>query len=118
MRVGKKHYRTVWLKGRSVFFIDQNQLPFKFKISRADSYQATCQAIKTMAIRGAGAIGAAAGFAMAQAILRRVDAAQAKRVIKKARPTAQNLFYAVNRVFQFAEDPKKAVAEHFSVKRV
>ena len=47
--------------------IDQNALPFEFKIFESKTYQETCHAIITMITRGAGAIGAAAGFAMAQA---------------------------------------------------
>ena len=47
--------------------IDQNALPFEFKIFESETYQETCRAIITMITRGAGAIGAAAGFAMAQA---------------------------------------------------
>lgn len=57
------------MKGSSVLLIDQNLLPFKFKIYRSNSYLDTCNAIKTMIIRGAGAIGAATGYAMAQAFL-------------------------------------------------
>lgn len=108
MRVKGKHYRTVWLKGRSVFLIEQNLLPFKFKIDEAKTYKETCRAIKMMVVRGAGAIGAAAGFAMAQAFLQRVDLDKARREIKATRPTAQNLFYAVDRVFNSADPVKEA----------
>jgi len=104
MRVNNKHYRTVWLDGNSVFLIDQNQLPYEFKIFGAKTYQETCQAIRTMIVRGAGAIGATAGFAMAQAFLAKADTAKAKKEIESTRPTAQNLFYAVNRVYN-SENP-------------
>jgi len=109
------------MEGSSVFLIDQNLLPFHFKIYRSRSYQDTCHAIKTMSVRGAGAIGAAAGFAMAQAVLSapekgsRAYIEKAKRKIESARPTAQNLFYAVKRVYEAAinsDHPKEdAVAE-------
>ena len=52
------------MEGSTVFMIDQNELPFEFKIIEVHQYQDTCHAIRTMLIRGAGAIGAAAGFAM------------------------------------------------------
>ncbi|MDD5593451.1 MAG: S-methyl-5-thioribose-1-phosphate isomerase [Candidatus Margulisbacteria bacterium] len=104
MKVKGKHYRTVWLKGKSVFMIEQNLLPFKFRIYEAKTYKDTCRAIKTMIVRGAGAIGAAAGFAMAQACLAKADPAKAKKEIEATRPTARNLFYAVERVF-YASDP-------------
>lgn len=98
MRVKGYHYRTVWMEGRTVFLIDQDQLPFKFKIFKSRSYKETCRAIKTMLVRGAGAIGAAAGFAMAQAILEGARD-RGRREIEATRPTAQNLFYAVERVY-------------------
>ena len=65
MKVNNKHYRTIWMEGSSVFMIEQNLLPFEFKIFESTNYIETCRAIKTMIVRGAGAIGAAAGFALA-----------------------------------------------------
>ncbi len=106
MRVGEKQYRTVWMEESSVYLIDQNQLPFHFAIHEAKAYKDTCHAIKTMIVRGAGAIGAAAGYAMAQAFLEHADIEQAKKNIEATRPTAQNLFYATTRVFS-AQDPVK-----------
>lgn len=121
MKVKGKNYRTIWLKGKTVFYIDQNLLPFQLKIQQAKNYLAPCQAIKTMALRGAGAIGAAAGFALTQAFLQAPKnnfwpyINQAKKDIENTRPTAQNLFYATNRVYQAAkssEKPEKtAIAE-------
>jgi len=102
MKVKGKDYRTVWMKDSSVFMIEQNLLPFRFEIVELKEYQQTCHAIKTMITRGAGAIGAAAGFAMAQAFLQRTDEKfikQAKSDIEATRPTARNLFYAVERVY-------------------
>ena len=104
MKVNGQHYRTVWLDGQTVHLIEQNLLPFEFKIYTAKTYQETCHAIKTMIVRGAGAIGAAAGFAMAQAFLAKADTAKARKEIEATRPTAQNLFYAVKRVYE-ATDP-------------
>ncbi|MBI5061528.1 MAG: S-methyl-5-thioribose-1-phosphate isomerase [Candidatus Aenigmarchaeota archaeon] len=102
MKVDGKDYRTVWMKGRSVFLIDQNKLPFSFEIYESKCCIDTCKAVETMLVRGAGAIGAAAGFAMAQAFLESSSAKaieEAKRRIEATRPTAQNLFYATKRVF-------------------
>jgi len=104
MKVAGQEFRTVWMQGSSVFLIEQNLLPFEFKIFESKSYKDTCVAIKTMLVRGAGAIGATAGFAMAQAFLEKVDVSNAKAEIEATRPTAQNLFYATHRVFN-AKDP-------------
>jgi methylthioribose-1-phosphate isomerase len=124
MNVAGKHYRNIWMEGTSVFMIDQNILPFEFHVFEAQKYQDTCLAIKSMITRGAGAIGAAAGFAMAQAFLEEgtrdggqgtrtetSNAQCAKRLadwqfienarmeIEATRPTARNLFYATEKVF-------------------
>jgi methylthioribose-1-phosphate isomerase len=108
VKVNGQHYRTVWMKGNSVFLIEQNLLPFEFKIHEAKTYLETCQAIKTMIVRGAGAIGATAGFAMAQAFLAKVDTAKARKEIAATRPTAQNLFYAISRVYNSVDPAAEA----------
>ena len=69
MKVGNTHYKTLWLKGSVVYMIDQTLLPFDFKVETCKTSAETCEAIKNMTVRGAGAIGAAAGFAMAQAFM-------------------------------------------------
>lgn len=108
MKVNGKNYRTVWMEGKEVFLIDQTLLPFEFSIYRSQNYKETCQAIKTMMVRGAGAIGAAAGYPMAQAALEAPDKncggfiSTARYDIQHTRPTAQNLFYATERVYEAA----------------
>ena len=113
MLVNGVHYRTVWLEGQTVKMIEQNQLPFSFQIHGCPDYRATCRAIQTMIIRGAGAIGSAAGYAMAQAFLAEDNVASAKAAIEATRPTARNLFYAVERVYAagLAGGANMAVAE-------
>lgn len=115
MRVNNKEYRTIWMENETVYMIEQNLLPFSFKIEKSTTYLQTCKAIKTMVVRGAGAIGAAAGFAMAQAAFKAPTKnyhsflLKAKKEIEKTRPTARNLFYAVERVYLSAViSPTKA----------
>jgi S-methyl-5-thioribose-1-phosphate isomerase len=82
--------------------IDQTKLPFSFEIVSLKNHKETAHAIKTMIVRGAGAIGAAAGYAMAQAFMENSDetyVTEAKKHISGTRPTAVNLFYAVDKVF-------------------
>jgi len=118
MIVNGKEYRTVWMEGGTVFMIDQNELPFEFVVVETHTYIETCQAIRHMTIRGAGAIGAAAAFAMAQAILQAPKKgsdgfiANARYEIEATRPTARNLFYATERVFKMGRDSaEKAIIE-------
>lgn len=106
MVVGDKSYQTVWMEGSSVFMIEQNLLPFEFKIHECKTYWDTCMAITDMIVRGAGAIGATAGYAMAQAFLmsrnktKAITIREARADIEHTRPTAENLFYAVERVYK------------------
>jgi S-methyl-5-thioribose-1-phosphate isomerase len=96
------------MKGTSVFFIEQNQLPFQFNIQEAKTSSESSHAIRVMMVRGAGAIGAIAGFAMAQAAMEAPEEGystfleKAKKEIESTRPTARNLFYAVEKVFSAA----------------
>jgi len=93
------------MENSSVFMIEQNLLPFEFRIYESKTYLQTCHAIKTMIVRGAGAIGVTAGYAMAQAFTESPRdhfhdfVAAAKKEIEATRPTARNLFYAVERVY-------------------
>jgi S-methyl-5-thioribose-1-phosphate isomerase len=108
MHVNGKQYRTVWMEGSTVYMIDQTLLPFEFQIFEAPTYKESCFAIKNMVIRGAGSVGSAAAFAMAQAFMEaklmndKDHVLKAKEEIEATRPTAQNLFYAVNRVYNAA----------------
>jgi S-methyl-5-thioribose-1-phosphate isomerase len=116
MKVDGKQYRTVWMENDSVCLIEQNQLPFEFSIFKSTGYRQTCNAITTMIVRGAGAIGATAGYAMAQAFLEGGNdpafLTHARQEIENTRPTAQNLFYAVDRVYTAGMTaPDMAVAE-------
>jgi len=116
MKVAGKHFRTIWMNSETglVSMINQNALPFSFEIYETTSYRETCSAILTMITRGAGAIGAAAGFAMAQAFIEGARGEgrgtnytnsqllfyeNALKEIESTRPTARNLFYATERVF-------------------
>ncbi len=119
MKVNNISYKTVEMKAKIVFLIDQNKLPFEFSILQSKNYKETCLAIKNMTVRGAGAIGVTAAFALTQAILEKRKnlmefVIKAKNEIEATRPTAQNLFFATNRVFNaFMKNniPEDALAE-------
>jgi len=113
MKIAGKHYRTVWMEGREVKLINQTLLPFQFEIYIAKNYKEVCYAIRTMIVRGAGAIGATAGYGMALAFLQsdsKEYIEQARKELDATRPTARNLFYATERVFNAGIiSPKLAV---------
>lgn len=96
-----------WTKDNKVKMIDQTILPHELKFLEFDNYRDVANSITVMNIRGAPAIGAAAAMAMALATIEYKDLdkdaflekmRKAAEVVKKARPTASNLFWAVNRM--------------------
>jgi methylthioribose-1-phosphate isomerase len=105
--------RTIeWADGQ-VRMIDQRLLPDKFVVNSYDDYRAVAEAITTMVIRGAPAIGAAGAFGIALAALQSkattpqaldADLEEAAKVLKAARPTAVNLSWGVERVLARARD--------------
>lgn len=107
-----RDFRTVWAEGLPaapvVRMIDQTRLPFEFVVHEAPDVNATSEAIRDMTVRGAGAIGAAAAFGMAQGFSE-LNPLGARRQLEATRPTAQNLFYATKRVFEAAERSQSPV---------
>ena len=109
MKVNGTPTRTVWWQDGRVHLINQPLLPHRFETVALENHHQTAEAIQTMVVRGAGAIGATGGFAMAQAVLAAPDdgfhaaVAEAANVVANTRPTAQNLFYAINRVVKAVE---------------
>ena len=100
-----------WCNGR-VRMIDQRLLPAEFRLVEYENHRGVAQAIRTMVIRGAPAIGAAAGFGMALAARESqaedrdallADLRAAAEVLRAARPTAVNLLWAVARLLRRAE---------------
>ncbi|MEM0897795.1 MAG: S-methyl-5-thioribose-1-phosphate isomerase [Verrucomicrobiota bacterium] len=100
MRVDDQAFRTVWADEDEpgvVRIIDQNQLPWRFEVEALRSLDAACVAIRDMHVRGAGCIGATAGFGMYLAACGGHDLEEAGRRLKATRPTAVNLAWAVDR---------------------
>jgi methylthioribose-1-phosphate isomerase len=109
MNVNGTHYRTIWLKPGDpsvVQIIDQRHLPHEFVIEDLNTVDEVAVAIKDMHVRGAGLIGATAGYGMYIAALTAsrqdlgafMQAMQdAGRQLMATRPTAVNLEWAVKR---------------------
>jgi len=103
MNVHGTAYRTIRVAadGWAVEIIDQTALPHRFQLMRLETMEQVAHAIRTMQVRGAPLIGAAAAYGMALAA--RQDAsdsavAQAGESLCRTRPTAVNLAWAVGRV--------------------
>ncbi len=103
--------RTVEWHNNSVRMIDQKRIPWELALVDLPDYQAVAAAITDMTVRGAPAIGAAAGFGLALAAQQSKaatietllkDLQEAAAVLKAARPTAVNLAWAVDRLMEMA----------------
>ena len=99
MNVQGQHYRTIWPKPgdeRVVQIIDQRFLPHRFVIEDVRNVAEMANAIREMHVRGAGLIGAAAGYGMYLATFES-DLEAAAAQLKATRPTAVNLAWAIDR---------------------
>ncbi|MBU4479375.1 MAG: S-methyl-5-thioribose-1-phosphate isomerase [Candidatus Omnitrophica bacterium] len=104
-----------WEAGKkTLVLIDQTRLPGKLVYMRCKTVEQVWQAIRALKVRGAPAIGAAAAFGMVLGIGQRKYAAYScfkkkvdglVRYLASARPTAVNLFWALERM-------KQVVLEH------
>ena len=101
-----REVKTIWMEGQTICMIDQRILPYRFRIVKTHSYKETAEKIRDMTVRGAGAIGVAAAFGIAQAALQapgndldsfRSYVEEAAGWLKATRPTAVNLFHAIER---------------------
>ncbi len=88
--------RSVWMEGDNTNFIDQRLLPHRLEFFLASDVEEVAFAIKNMVVRGAPAIGVSAAFGMAQAKILDRDLNAAAELLKATRPTAYDLFYAVD----------------------
>jgi methylthioribose-1-phosphate isomerase len=100
MLISGHRYRTIWLKPDNdcvVQLIDQRALPHRFLIEDVTTVEQMAAAIREMHVRGAGLIGAAAGYGMYLAMLGGIDAGEAAKILRTTRPTAVNLAWAIER---------------------
>lgn len=105
MKVEGKDYTTIWLKDENtVSIIDQRWLPHRFVVEDLHTPDDILTAIIDMHVRGAGLIGAAAGYAMyltvkAGKFENNFDGYLNEYAgrLKRSRPTAVNLEWAINR---------------------
>ena len=107
--------RTIdWNKeSKTIMMIDQTLLPKEYRVIECATLSSLCEAIKTLRVRGAPALGAAGGFGVALAatlssantmdgLIKDMDVAA--RTIKATRPTAVNLAWGVDRIMHAVSD--------------
>ena len=101
----------VRLEGDRVVVLDQRRLPDEEVELKCVSAADVAEAIRTLAVRGAPAIGIAAGYGYALAALRGEDLDEAYEVLASSRPTAVNLVWALEQV-RDDPSPERARALH------
>ena len=91
-------FRSIEWKGDRLVLLDQRKLPAEKVYVELRTPEEVAEAIRAMVVRGAPAIGAAAAFGMALAARVGRDLAEADRILRASRPTAVNLFWALDRM--------------------
>lgn len=114
------------MQDNSVFMINQQLLPHKFEIYESKSYGETADAIRSMIVRGAPAIGATGAFGIAQAALEfngkdfenfRIHLKKAEHILKSTRPTANDLFFGIDFVMKKTLDNFDAdIAKKYAIR--
>jgi methylthioribose-1-phosphate isomerase len=112
-------FRTLYWDGDAVVMLDQRLLPHEERYNRYESYDGVAQAITDLVVRGAPAIGVAAAMGVALGVLKLEEGGDVDAAFKsicermaRARPTAVNLFWAIQRMGRLYEANKeKPLAE-------
>ena len=107
--------KTVEWKDNSVVMIDQTKLPNELVFVTYTDYNQVADAIRTLVVRGAPAIGVSGAFGLALAVLQS-DATEkeslisdleiAEKVLFETRPTAVNLAWGLDKIMQVAKNAK------------
>lgn len=112
-------YPVIW-KNDSVILIDQTRLPNEYAVIEVHRSQDMAEAIRTMIVRGAPAIGVAAAYGMylgareiktnnRQEFLHELEGVA--QLLRSTRPTAVNLFWAIGRMMQIAYETLGTIEE-------
>lgn len=117
----QKVLKPLYWKNNTLYILDQKKLPTKIEFIEVRTLREAETAIKEMHIRGAPAIGIAAGYALALWALRHSDKRNFFKGLREAgetllhtRPTAVNIRWAVERIIKKVEatrDPQDALRE-------
>jgi methylthioribose-1-phosphate isomerase len=101
---------TIRWAGDHVALIDQRRLPGELVEVTARTVSELCELIRTLAVRGAPALGAAGALGVALAARRGDDLDEAAAVLVATRPTAVNLRWGVDRALAAADPLAEALA--------
>jgi len=107
--------KTIEWKNNSVIMIDQTKLPSSLEYVTYTDYNQVADAIRTLVVRGAPAIGVSGAFGLALAALQSnakekdqliQDLETAKKILFETRPTAVNLAWGLEKIMKITKDDK------------
>jgi len=107
MKINGKDGRALWFEDDKIVFIDQRKLPYKLEYYYAETVNDCAFAIKDMVVRGAPAIGAAASYGM---VLGKDKLDKTADILRKTRPTAYDLFYAIDYMLKKIKNNEDALS--------
>jgi translation initiation factor eIF-2B subunit alpha/methylthioribose-1-phosphate isomerase len=93
MIIEGKNRQVLWFENDTLFLIDQRKLPFSVEIVEARTVKEVADTIRNMVVRGAPAIGATAAYGM---VIGQKNPDETAELLRKTRPTAYDLFYAID----------------------
>lgn len=110
-------FRPLFWEEDHLVLLDQTRLPWEERWLRLLRWEEVAEAIRALRVRGAPALGIAAAYGLALAALRpkpgrtpRQEVAEAREGLRKTRPTAVNLFWALERMGRVAQSaPEEAL---------
>ena len=111
----RREMRAVWYEDGKVMMLDQKVLPHRVEVVRFQDHHQVARSIKDMTVRGAPAIGVAAAYGMLLACNDHQDLDDAAKELKGTRPTAFDLFFAVDHMLakiRSGADPVKAAEDY------
>ncbi|MCS7171518.1 MAG: S-methyl-5-thioribose-1-phosphate isomerase [Aquificaceae bacterium] len=103
--------KAFYWKGNSLMLIDQRMLPEREIWLELRDYRAVAKAIKDMAVRGAPAIGCVAGYGFVLGVKSGEDPRVVYETLRSTRPTAYNLFWALDRLWKAFEEGRDIEVE-------
>ena len=119
--------KTIEWKNNSVIMIDQTKLPNSLEYVTYTDYNQVADAIKTLVVRGAPAIGISGAFGLALAVLQSdakekdqliQDLETAQKILLKTRPTAVNLAWGLEKIMSVAKSEKTVEQIRISIVEV
>ncbi|MBE0482491.1 MAG: S-methyl-5-thioribose-1-phosphate isomerase [Bacterioplanes sp.] len=110
MSVITSNFQAIAWHNNTLSLLDQRVLPHQHQVLTYSTAADVADAIRSMVVRGAPAIGIAAAYGYALDALAGRDLADAYRVLAESRPTAVNLFWALDRMTQAGTDAHQLVA--------